>query len=91
MDTALFTLPDGQQVAYLKRRFLPSADRFSTISVHTVTQGERLDQIANTELGDPLLFWRLCDANNAMHPRELEETGLNLRITLPEGLPAQGR
>ena len=28
-------------------------------------QGERLDNVAAQYLGDPTLFWRLCDANNA--------------------------
>jgi len=40
-------------------------------------------------LGDPELFWRVCDANRAMRPDELTETiGRRLRITLPEGIPA---
>jgi hypothetical protein len=52
-----------------------------------VTQGERLDIIAATYLGDPEQFWRICDANNAMRPDELTETpGRQLRITLPEGI-----
>ena len=38
-------------------------------------------------LGDPELFWRLCDANVAMRPAELTETiGRRLHITLPEGM-----
>ena len=54
-------------VAYVKRRFVPAArtvpgDR----RTHTVEQGERLDNIAAQYLGDPTLFWRLCDANRAM-------------------------
>jgi hypothetical protein len=52
-----------------------------------VTEGDRLDNIAAQELGDPEQFWRLCDANNAMHPVELEEIGRTLMVTLPEGLP----
>ena len=53
-----------------------------------VTQGERLDNIAANYFGDPELFWRVADANRAMHPKELTETiGRRLRITLPEGIP----
>lgn len=54
---------------------------------HAVTQGERLDNINARYLGDPEQFWRLCDANGVLHPRELEEVGRILRITLPEGIP----
>lgn len=75
---------DGRLVAYLKRRFVPQADRFQLLQEHTVIQGERLDNIAAQNLGDPTLFWRLCDANNVMRPAELTETiGRKIRITLP--------
>lgn len=48
--------------------------------------GDRPDNLASQYFGDPELFWRLCDANEGMHPNELIETvGRKLRITLPEG------
>ena len=54
---------------------------------HAVVQGDRLDNLAGLYLGDPALFWRLCDANRAMRPEELTETvGRQLRITLPQGV-----
>jgi len=87
-DTAMWTGPDRQTIIYLERRFVPSADSFALLQEHVVTQGERLDNIAAQALGDPLLFWQLCDANNAMRPDELTETiGRRLRITLPQGIP----
>lgn len=77
----------GQPVAYLVRRFLPPPERFQLIQEHTVVQGERLDNIAAQYLGDPTLFWRLCDSNRAMRPEELTATvGRKLRITMPEGI-----
>jgi len=83
-----FTAPDGRVIVFLRRRFVPPAESFALLQVHTVTEGERLDNIAATYLGDPEVFWRLCDANNAMNPAELTETvGRSLRITLPEGIP----
>jgi hypothetical protein len=86
--TATLTTPDGKTIVYLTRRFVPSADRFALLQLHTVTQGERLDNIANRFLGDPQAYWRICDANNAMRPAEMTETlGRQLRITLPEGIP----
>jgi hypothetical protein len=90
LPTATLTTPDGKTIIYLTRRFVPSASQFALLQVHTVTQAERLDNIAAQFLGDPEAFWRLCDANNAMRPEELTETiGRVLRITLPQGVPAQ--
>lgn len=90
LATATLQTPDGRTIIYLTRRIVPSADRFALLQIHTVTQGERLDNIAALYLGDPTAFWRLCDANNAMRPDELTETpGRQLRITLPEGIPLQ--
>lgn len=87
ITTGQYTTPDGRVIVYLHRRFVPSADRFTVLEEHVVTQGERLDNITAQTLGDPIQFWRLCDANNAMRPDELTETiGRSLRITLPEGI-----
>lgn len=87
LPTTTMQTPAGTTIIYLTRRFVPSADQFALIQMHTVTQGERLDNIANQYLGDPTAFWRLCDANNAMRPEELTETiGRQLRITLPQGM-----
>jgi hypothetical protein len=88
-STATLVTDDGRILVYLTRRFVPAAGRFAFLQWHTVTDGERLDQIANQYLGDPLLFWRICDANNALDPDELIGTpGRRLRITLPEGIPS---
>jgi len=79
---------NGREIVYLTRRFVPSPDRFALLQEHVVTRGERLDVIAYTYLGDPELFWRLCDSNGAMRPDELTAAiGRRLRITLPEGIP----
>lgn len=81
--------PEGPyRVRYLRRRFVPPAERFSLLQEHTVAAGDRLDNLTARFLGDPLQFWRICDANNAMNPFDLAgEVGRRLRITLPEGLP----
>jgi len=89
IDTATIELADGHTVIYLKRRFIPSPDNFALLQMHVVTQGERLDNITAKYLNDPEQFWRVCDANGAMRPDELTETvGREIRITLPEGIPA---
>jgi hypothetical protein len=88
--TATFTDAAGTQIVYLQRRFVPQPSAFSLLRYHTVVGSEsaRLDNIAAGELGDPELFWRLCDANGALDPGELTATvGRVLRITLPAGIP----
>jgi hypothetical protein len=87
IETAVLQLPPDTQIVYLKRRFLPPVDRFSVIEEHVVTEGERLDNMAAVFLGDPEQFWRLCDANGAMRPEDLEVVGRVLRVALPEGIP----
>jgi hypothetical protein len=85
--TETLTRADGTTIVYLQRRFLPPSDQFQLLQLHTVMQGERLDNIAAKFLGDPELFWRLADANNAMRPEELVQTvGRQLKITLPQGI-----
>ena len=88
-NTAMATLvAGGKTIVYLTRRFVPSPERFAVLQLHTVRQGDRLDNISNEYLGDPQAFWRICDANNVLRPDELTETpGRQLRITLPEGIP----
>jgi nucleoid-associated protein YgaU len=85
--TATLQKPGQPPIAYLLRRFLPPSSSFQVVETHTVVAGDRLDNIAAKFLGDPTLFWRLCDANNAMRPDELVETpGSQLNITLPQGV-----
>ena len=82
-------MPDGRQVTYVRRRFVPQPERFELLQEHAVSQGDRLDAIAARYLGDPEQFWRIADANRAMRPDALTaEIGRRLRITMPEGIPA---
>lgn len=77
-----------REIAYLGRRFVPPSSRFALLRTHTVTEGERMDLVAARELGDPLAFWRICDANDAMNPEDLTaHPDRRLRIALPEGVP----
>ncbi|NER82211.1 MAG: LysM domain-containing protein [Leptolyngbya sp. SIO1D8] len=88
IETKEITLPSGDKAAYLKRRFVPQPERFELLQYHTVTEGDRLDNVAARYLDDPEQFWRIADANRAMHPDALTATvGRKLRITLPEGIP----
>jgi hypothetical protein len=87
IETTMLELADGKKMIYIRRRFIPLPERFDLLQEHVVTQGERLDNITAHYLGDPEQFWRICDANSAMRPEEMEELGRRLRITLPEGIP----
>lgn len=88
IDTATREAADGRTILYLRRRFVPPPERFALLQEHAVSDRERLDNITAHYLGDPELFWRVCDANAALRPEELTETiGRRLRITQPEGIP----
>jgi hypothetical protein len=88
VETTKLVLPDGTEIVYLKRRFIPPPERFALLQEHVVVQGDRLDNITARYLGDPEQFWRVCDANRAMRPDELtDEIGRRLKITLPDGIP----
>ncbi len=89
-STLTYTTPTGQMISYLARRIVPQpgAPNFATVAQHTVAQGDRLDLITAKYLGDPLLFWLICDANGAIRPETLVETpGSVLNITTPQGVP----
>jgi hypothetical protein len=88
IDTGKLTTVDGKTIVYLRRRFVPPPERFALLQEYTVVEGDRLDNLAAKFVGDPELFWQICDANAAMRPEELTEiAGRTLRITLPEGIP----
>jgi hypothetical protein len=85
IEIAKFVAADGREFVYLRRRFLPDARKMIVLNEHTVTEGDRLDNITAQYLGDPEQFWRVCDANEAMRPEELTaEVGRRLRISLPQ-------
>jgi len=80
-------LSDGIERTWLARRFPPDPDSLAGVQDYRVSDGDRLDNLAAQLLGDPELYWQICDANRAMRPDELlEETGRPLRITLPQGM-----
>jgi hypothetical protein len=88
--TLSYVSPTGEAITYLARRTVPQpgAPNFATVAKHTVRQGDRLDLIAAKYLGDPLIFWLLCDANGAIDPAGLTANpGTVLDITTPQGVP----
>jgi len=62
----------GRARAYVTLREVPQPVRARPEDPrHLVADGDRLDRVAWRHLGLPEQFWRLCDANGAMHPGEL--------------------
>ncbi len=88
-ETATLNMLDSEgnvrEVKYIRRRFIPRQSDETTLVEHTIAEGDRLDNVTAKYLGDPLQFWRVCDANNAMNATELtEEVGTVVHITLPQ-------
>ena len=92
VETSTMETADKRTIVYLQRRFCPPPENFTLLQEHTVTEGERLDNITYKYLGDPEQFWRVCDANGVISPDELTRTiGRKIRITLPEGIPESNK
>ena len=88
IDTSKLVLPDGSEIVFLQRRFLPPPESLAVMQIYQVTEGDRLDNIAAKFIGDPEQFWRICDANGEMRPQALTEViGRQLRIAFPAGIP----
>lgn len=89
-STLTYITPTGQAIAYLAQRIVPQpgTPNFATVAQHVVRQGDRIDLIVAKYLGDPLIFWLVCDANGAMDPFALLGTpGTIVNITTPQGVP----
>ena len=89
VQTATTTIPAGdgatRTVRYVQRRIIPPPDDSLTVIEYTVTESDRPDNIAAFYLGDPTVFWMLCDANNVLSPDELTGTiGRVVKIVLPQ-------
>ena len=82
-----FMQPDGRVISYVSRRIVPSRDYVPTLAEVSLSDGQRLDTIAAATLGDPELFWRICDANSALHPFDLvSEVGRVIKVPMPGSL-----
>ena len=87
-----FTGPNGVQIAYLQRRIIPQPTIYTSLQNYAVADGDRLDNLAYKFLGDPLLYWTICDANGATDPDELTvQAGSTIQIPLSSGIPAGAR
>lgn len=88
IETRELTVTDDEGrtrlIVYKRRRFLPPPESMTTLVEHSVVQGDRLDNIAARYAGDPLQFWRICDANRVLRPDDLTaDVGATIRIGIP--------
>jgi hypothetical protein len=74
----------GREHPYKLLRILPRPS--PAVHTHVVGEGDRLDLLAHGYLGNPELFWRICDANAALRPEELTNE-LGERLVIPIGAP----
>ena len=85
IETATLEMADGRSIAYKRRRFPPRGEAMRLLVEVTVAEDDRLDLISARTIGDPEQFWRICDANNALNPFDLETpSGRTLRVPIPE-------
>lgn len=75
----------GTTIRYKRMRYVPQAP--SRPRLFTKAQlGDRPDLIAFRAIGDPELFWRLCDLNLVRRPVDLTATpGRPVAIPSPDG------
>ena len=83
LPTFQVTDSSGQAISYVQTRLLPQPGSLTIIATAALNEGERLDLFSARMLGDPLLFWRIADANAAMDPLDLEHPGASLAVPLP--------
>jgi nucleoid-associated protein YgaU len=90
--TSELTLGTGTTVKYLARRIIPQPGLYATTTTYVISDGDRLDNLAQKFLGDPTLYWMICDANGATDPDELTaQPGLTIVIPVAAAIPPGAR
>ncbi|MBT9528180.1 MAG: Base plate wedge protein 53 [Rhizobacter sp.] len=80
---ALHTARPGEPpLAYVKRRFVPAPSSVAVAARHVVSAMERPDLLGAKYFAEPLLYWRIADANAVVDPNELTDT-MGRRILIP--------
>jgi nucleoid-associated protein YgaU len=85
-------LKGGTPVKYLAQRILPQPSIYAATTTYVITDGDRLDNLAQKFLGDPALYWVICDANGATDPDELTaQAGQTILIPVAASVPPGAR
>lgn len=78
LPTLTYRTSEGREIAYKDRRLVP---RLPPGRETTLAQSERLDLVAARTQGNPLDFWRICDANPDLDPFLLQaKSGAVLKL-----------
>lgn len=72
--------PDNRAIRYVTARIIPDTP---AARGHILAGAERLDLVAFHYYREPERFWRICDANAALYPPDLE-TQVGRKIGIPE-------
>jgi hypothetical protein len=87
-----YVSPNGTPVKYLARRILPQPEIYTSLQNYVIVDGDRLDNLAARFLGDPLLYWMICDANGVTDPDNLTlQAGRTILIPVASAIPAGAR
>ncbi|MES2100907.1 MAG: Base plate wedge protein 53 [Pseudomonadota bacterium] len=82
---ALLAQPfDAPPIAYVKRRFIAQRRDIAIAAAVVISAGDRPDLLAARTLGEPLLYWRVADANAVTDAAELTATP-GARVLIPAG------
>ena len=78
---AVIETATANPIVYLRRRIIPIAVQTEPLNEYSIVDGDRLDNIAATYIGDPEQFWQIADFNNAIKPEELtDEIGKKIKL-----------
>lgn len=84
LEMKTLTSKNGRVVNYICRRFLPQSETLQILTEVNIEQSDRLDLISARTLGNPLMFWQICDANESMDPFDLvEEVNKKVKVPVP--------
>ncbi len=87
-----YTPTAGPAVVYLARRIVPQPTVYVSVQNYVVVENDRVDNLSSRFLGDPLLFWMICDANVVADPDELTtQKGRSILVPLASAVPAGAR
>ena len=77
---------DGREILFKERRLLTMEAPSPPPLWEEVEPGDRPDLLAHRAMGDSLLFWQLCEANEADDPFDLTESGRRRVLVPPPGI-----